>query len=122
MTPDNAFRASDREREQTAERLRHAAGEGRLLPEELEQRLRAAFAARTWGELEAVVGDLPSPRAPTSPRQLSLLARLRPVVPWLVALAALLLILIAAGADMRGRVSSAAPVPAAQTGPSAPQP
>jgi hypothetical protein len=43
-----------------AEVLRHAAGEGRLDIEELEQRLEAAFAAKTYGELEPLVRDLPS--------------------------------------------------------------
>ncbi|HYZ81515.1 MAG TPA: DUF1707 domain-containing protein [Solirubrobacteraceae bacterium] len=115
------MRASDRDRDQTAERLRHAAGEGRLAPEELEQRLRAAFAARTYGELDALVGDLPSPQAPTDPRRATL-TRLRPVLPWLVGLAALLLILMvmAMGVAMREHASAAAPFPPAQTaGPSA---
>ena len=42
-----------------AERLRKAAAEGRLLTEELEHRLGAAFSARTYGELEPLVADLP---------------------------------------------------------------
>ncbi len=41
------------------ERLRKAAAEGRLLTEELEHRLAAAFSARTYGELEPLVADLP---------------------------------------------------------------
>src|SRR5579862_8244979 len=53
------LRASDADRDQIAERLRHATGEGRLLAEELEERLEATFAARTYGELDAVVADLP---------------------------------------------------------------
>jgi hypothetical protein len=53
------MRASDADREHVAERLRHAAGEGRLLSEELEERLEAVFAARTYGELDATVADLP---------------------------------------------------------------
>jgi uncharacterized protein DUF1707 len=49
-------------------------GEGRLLAEELEERLEAVFAARTYGELDAVVADLPAPRPRRQParRQLSL--------------------------------------------------
>jgi hypothetical protein len=48
-------------------------GEGRLLAEELEERLEAVFAARTYGELDAVVADLPTPRPRRQParRQLS---------------------------------------------------
>jgi hypothetical protein len=53
------LRASDADREQIAERLRKATAEGRLLAEELEERLEATFAARTYGELDAVVADLP---------------------------------------------------------------
>jgi len=53
------LRASDADREQVAERLRHATAEGRLVPEELEERLEAVFAARTYGELDAIVSDLP---------------------------------------------------------------
>ena len=45
-----------------AERLRQAAAEGRLLAEELEQRLGETFKSRTYGELDAVVADLPSER------------------------------------------------------------
>ena len=42
-------------------------GEGRLLAEELEERLEAVFAARTYGELDAVVADLPAPRPRRQP-------------------------------------------------------
>lgn len=54
------LRASDADRELVAERLRKAAAEGRLLAEELEQRLGETFKSRTYGELDAVVADLPS--------------------------------------------------------------
>ena len=54
------LRASDADREQIAERLRHATVEGRLLAEELEHRLGAVFSARTYGDLDAVVADLPA--------------------------------------------------------------
>jgi len=46
------LRASDAEREQTADRLRQAMGEGRLSVEELEERLRAAYTVPTTRELE----------------------------------------------------------------------
>lgn len=45
-----------------ADRLRHAATEGRLTAEELEQRLHHAFSARTYGELDPLVADLPAAR------------------------------------------------------------
>ena len=53
------LRASDADRERVAERLRTAAGEGRLTPVELEERLEGAFSARTGAELEPLVADLP---------------------------------------------------------------
>ncbi|MFI6859478.1 DUF1707 domain-containing protein [Streptomyces sp. NPDC050421] len=55
------MRASDAERERIAEVLREAVAEGRLRMEEFEQRLDAAYKARTHGELEPLVRDLPSP-------------------------------------------------------------
>jgi Flp pilus assembly protein TadB len=56
------LRASDLDRERVAERLRQAAAEGRLVAEELEERLGEAFSARTYGQLDALVTDLPVPR------------------------------------------------------------
>jgi hypothetical protein len=56
------LRASDSDRDRVADRLRHAAAEGRILTEELEERLGLVFASRTYGELDAVVSDLPAPR------------------------------------------------------------
>lgn len=63
-----AIRASDSDREQVAERLRQAAVEGRLTTDELEERLGAASAARTYGELDPLVADLPVTRSPNPPR------------------------------------------------------
>jgi Flp pilus assembly protein TadB len=60
MAYRKSLRASDADREHVAERLRQAAAEGRLLAEELEQRLGQTFKSRTYGELDAVVDDLPS--------------------------------------------------------------
>ena len=59
MSAHPAMRASDADRERVAERLRSAAAEGRLLTEELEQRLEALFRSRTYRELDAIVADLP---------------------------------------------------------------
>jgi hypothetical protein len=61
-TPRTGLRASDNDREAIAEHLRHAAAEGRLRVEELEQRLAAAWSAMTYGELDVTVSDLPRPR------------------------------------------------------------
>jgi Domain of unknown function (DUF1707)/Cell wall-active antibiotics response 4TMS YvqF len=57
--PHRALRASDADRDRTAEVLRAAAGEGRLTLEELDERLHAAYTARTYAELQAVTKDLP---------------------------------------------------------------
>jgi hypothetical protein len=58
-----ALRASHEDRDQVVERLRVAAGDGRLSPEELDQRLELALTARTYAELAALVADLPAPAA-----------------------------------------------------------
>ncbi|MGW4030435.1 DUF1707 SHOCT-like domain-containing protein [Streptomyces sp. NPDC004838] len=60
------MRASDTERERIAERLRDAVAEGRLTMEEFEERLDATYKARTHGELEPLVSDLPAPGAAPS--------------------------------------------------------
>jgi hypothetical protein len=52
------LRASDTDREHAAEALRHAAGEGRLTVDELDDRLHQAFAARTRAELETLLADV----------------------------------------------------------------
>ena len=60
MARHSSLRASDADRDAVAERLRTAAVEGRLEPEELEQRLHAALRARTYGELNGLLADLPA--------------------------------------------------------------
>ncbi len=67
MAPRSDMKASDSDREQVAERLRRATGDGRLFSHELEERLAAALRARTYGELDAVVADLPGAGAPSRP-------------------------------------------------------
>ncbi|MFJ9029291.1 DUF1707 domain-containing protein [Streptomyces sp. NPDC102274] len=63
--PGPDTRASDAERERVAERLREAMTEGRLDMEEFDERLEAAFKARTHGELAPLVRDLPAPGTTT---------------------------------------------------------
>jgi len=58
--PVPAVRASDAERERTATLLRDHAAAGRLTPEELDERLDGAYAARTVGDLGALLHDLPA--------------------------------------------------------------
>ncbi|WP_112241839.1 DUF1707 SHOCT-like domain-containing protein [Kribbella monticola] len=59
--PRPELRASDADRERVADVLRDALVEGRLQLTEFEARLEEAHAARTHGELEQVVHDLPAP-------------------------------------------------------------
>jgi hypothetical protein len=54
------MRASEAERETAVRDLRGHAAVGRLEMDELEERVGAAFAARTREELAALSGDLPS--------------------------------------------------------------
>lgn len=59
MPGDPRIRASDADRERTASLLREHHAQGRLTPEEFNDRLDRAFAARTTGELDALLADLP---------------------------------------------------------------
>jgi hypothetical protein len=53
------LRVSDADRERVAERLRDAAGEGRITLEELDERVERAYDARTGAELTELTADLP---------------------------------------------------------------
>jgi hypothetical protein len=53
------LRASDADRERVVEVLRDALAEGRLHMDEFNERLGAAYRARTYGDLEALTRDLP---------------------------------------------------------------
>ncbi|MEU7258918.1 DUF1707 domain-containing protein [Streptomyces rimosus] len=55
------LRASDADRERVAEILREALAEGRLEMAEFDERLTAAYQARTVGALKPLVADLPQP-------------------------------------------------------------
>lgn len=54
-------RAGDADRDRVAAVLREAHAEGRLDADELAERLGAAYAARTFGELAVLTRDLPDP-------------------------------------------------------------
>jgi Domain of unknown function (DUF1707) len=64
LSPAGTARASDADREAIAETLRVAAGEGRIDFEELDDRLRQAYSAKTCGQLRTLVADLPVQPAP----------------------------------------------------------
>ncbi len=61
------LRVSDEDRHQVAEILREAAGEGRIDFEELDERLEATYAAKTYADLVPITVDLPTHRPATSP-------------------------------------------------------
>ena len=63
------LRISDADRHQVAEVLREAAGEGRIDFEELDQRLEATYAARTYADLVPITVDLPVQAAASLPAQ-----------------------------------------------------
>jgi hypothetical protein len=107
MVKRASLRAADADREQCAERLRQATAEGRLLPSELEERLEAAFSARSYGELDALVADLPSAparrqRTPSGPWVLVTVAlAVLVVVPLgLLVLAAVLFVVLPVAATL----------------------
>jgi DUF1707 SHOCT-like domain len=61
------LRASDADRERIANVLREAAGDGRLTMAELDERLDAVYAAKTYAELEPITHDLPATGTDYSP-------------------------------------------------------
>jgi hypothetical protein len=62
------MRASDADRERVVERLRTALQEGRLDLGEYDERMQQAYAARTYGDLDGLLTDLPvaSPPVPAA--------------------------------------------------------
>jgi hypothetical protein len=60
MPGDPRLRASDADRERTAQLLREHHAVGRLTAEEFEDRLEQVFQARRLGELDALLADLPA--------------------------------------------------------------
>jgi hypothetical protein len=55
------IRISDAEREQVTARLREHFAEGRLSSEELDERVTATLSAKTYGDLNGIMADLPEP-------------------------------------------------------------
>ena len=56
---EDRIRISDADRDRAAARLREHFAEGRLCPEELDERLSAALSAKTAGDMRRVMADLP---------------------------------------------------------------
>jgi hypothetical protein len=78
------MRASHADRERVVERLRAALDEGRLDLGEYDERLQQAYAARTYGDLDGLLTDLPVGQlpvlseAPVEPRRKS------PTAEWIL--------------------------------------
>jgi hypothetical protein len=66
VTHDPALRASDADRDQVAALLNEAYASGRLTSPEHADRLEATYQARTMGELEPLIVDLPKVRSSTA--------------------------------------------------------
>jgi Domain of unknown function (DUF1707) len=98
------YRAGDADRNHTAELLTEAHAAGYLTLEEVDQRLSAALAARTRGQLDRLVADLPpewraaqqrAQRPATPPaRQGPVLPEAAWLVPLLVVVAALVVLAV----------------------------
>lgn len=66
MVRNAEIRCSDADRDATAAALRQHLADGRITVDEFGERLDRAFAARTYGDLAAVMVDLPrTPSVPT---------------------------------------------------------
>jgi Domain of unknown function (DUF1707) len=94
MSSRATLRASDADRDRVIERLRQAAAEGRLLTDELEQRLESALSARTYAQLDALLADLPGRRL-QAPRERRRLAWVPPTLGLAIVIPAVLAVLAA---------------------------
>lgn len=72
---DDRLRSSDADRDRVASLLRDHFADGRLTPDELDERLTATLSARTFGDLRRVLSDLPEPAPAPAPRQASRVPR-----------------------------------------------
>lgn len=77
MTSHGEIRASDADRERVVEELHEHTVDGRLTAEELDERLGAAYAAKTKAELDALKADLPVSTSAARRAQLERKSRLR---------------------------------------------
>jgi hypothetical protein len=60
MATDDPIRASDADRDTVVATLRDAYTVGRLTLDEFDERMAAAYAGKTWGDLRLLTIDLPS--------------------------------------------------------------
>ena len=80
------LRAADADRERIAERLRQSHAEGRLDLTEFQQRLERCYEAKTVGELDELVRDLPRQDEQVQRPPFGWGWRLAPLFPILIAL------------------------------------
>ena len=97
MIRDPNLRASDADREATADRLREHHTVGRIDADEFQERLDRCYAAKTMGDLAALTRDLPADparRRSGAGAGFGLLGGLRmiPIVPIILAIVAIHLI------------------------------
>jgi hypothetical protein len=88
------LRAADSDRQFVAQRLQEALNEGRLDLSEYDERLQRTYTAKTYGELDKILDDLPStvpPRQaqvsttpPASPAAQPTAAKRKGLPPWLL--------------------------------------
>jgi hypothetical protein len=76
------MRASDADRERVVERLRTALQEGRLDLGEYDERLQRAYAAKTYGDLDGLLTDLPVAQPPAPPGVVAEPKRTSPTAEW----------------------------------------
>jgi hypothetical protein len=73
-----SIRASDADRERVVELLRQHTAEGRITAEEFDERMTAAYSAKTMGALAELTTDLPVDLAEHARRQADLAKAARP--------------------------------------------
>jgi hypothetical protein len=77
------MRAADSDRQFVADRLREALDQGRLSLGEYDERLQQAYAAKTYGELDGLLHDLPTV-VPAGKAQLATTTPAPPTAPEMV--------------------------------------
>jgi hypothetical protein len=77
------MRASDADRERVFEHLRTALHEGRLDLAEYDERLQLAYAAKTYGDLDGLLTDLPVAQPPAPPAPAAPPGPKHPTAEWL---------------------------------------
>jgi hypothetical protein len=77
------MRASDADRERVVERLRAALQEGRLDLGEYDERMQRAYAAKTYGDLDGLLTDLPVGRSAVPPEAVAEPKRRNHTAEWI---------------------------------------